>query len=118
MDNINIIGHVLRRLRKDNKLSQEKLAMEIGVATVTISKWENEHSNISNQNIESIAKYFGVSASTLTGVKEIEDPVLLTRLGKEELHEQESILLQNLMLSFERYAKKENSSYKDYPQKM
>jgi transcriptional regulator with XRE-family HTH domain len=115
---MNIIGDVLRRLRKDNKLSQEKLAMEIGVTTVTISKWENEKSNISNQNIKSMAKYFGVSASTLTRVKEIEDPVLLTRQSKEELNEQESILLQNLMLSFERYAKKENCSYKDYPQKM
>jgi hypothetical protein len=78
----------------------------------------NEQRNISNQNIKSMAKYFEVSASTLTGVKEKEDHVLLTRLSKEELYEKESILLQNLMQSFERYAKKENSSYKDYPQKM
>jgi hypothetical protein len=78
----------------------------------------NEQRNLSNQNIKSMAKYFEVSASTLTGVKEIEDPVLLTRLSKEELYEKESILLQNFIQSFERFAKKDNSSYKDYPQKM
>ena len=49
------LGKEIRDLRKDKKLSQEKLAKEVGISRVTLSKLENGYiANISIVAIDSI----------------------------------------------------------------
>ncbi len=53
--NLSNLGKEIRDLRKDKKLSQEKLAKEVGISRVTLSKLENGYiANISIVAIDSI----------------------------------------------------------------
>ena len=59
----------LKRLREQNKLTQEELAKDLGVHVKTISKWER---GIISPNIESLVilvKYFDVKAGVLIGTE-------------------------------------------------
>lgn len=57
----------LRELRKERKLTQEKLASEIGTTQLSISKWENGNNGISSKKALALADYFGVSVGYLFG---------------------------------------------------
>lgn len=58
----------LRELRKEAKLTQEALAMDIGVSKRTIISWEKaEKLSLKTEKAEQIAAYFGVSVSYLLG---------------------------------------------------
>lgn len=58
----------LRELRKEAKLTQETLAMDIGVSKRTIISWEKaEKLSLKTEKAEQIAAYFGVSVSYLLG---------------------------------------------------
>ena len=48
-------GKRLRQLRLQANLSQEKLAEHVGVATTTVSYWENAHNPVSFGKIPAIA---------------------------------------------------------------
>lgn len=58
----------LTNLRKNNKLSQEKLANDIGVARYTISDWENERTQPDNECLTKLSRYFNVSVDYLLGI--------------------------------------------------
>ena len=58
----------LTNLRKNNKLSQEKLANDIGVARYTISDWENERTQPDNECLKKLSIYFNVSVDYLLGI--------------------------------------------------
>lgn len=58
----------LRELRKEAKLTQEALAMDVGVSKRTIISWEKaEKLSLKTEKAEQIAAYFGVSVSYLLG---------------------------------------------------
>ncbi|NQL61420.1 helix-turn-helix transcriptional regulator [Streptococcus suis] len=57
----------LRELRKERKLTQEKLASEIGVSKITILRWENGERQIKPDKAQALADYFGVSVGYLLG---------------------------------------------------
>lgn len=57
----------LKELRKDEGLSQQALAQQIGVHYRTLQNWENGNSHIKPEKAEQIAAYFGVSVSYLLG---------------------------------------------------
>ncbi|HGK7331348.1 TPA: helix-turn-helix transcriptional regulator [Streptococcus suis] len=57
----------LRELRKERKLTQEKLASEIGTTQLSISKWESGKYGISSKKVLALADYFGVSVEYLLG---------------------------------------------------
>ena len=108
-----INGSVLRGLRKNNDLSQEKLAEIVNVSTSTISMWETEIKNIKEQHLYALADYFKVNVSTfLRGQEEVPKSVL----SRDELHKKENILLEKLMHSFEQYAQDKANSYDIYRQ--
>lgn len=51
----------LQLLRKQNNLSQEQLALKLGVSRQAISKWENDNTLPDINNIIKIAQLFNVS---------------------------------------------------------
>ncbi|CAM3109001.1 helix-turn-helix domain-containing protein [Streptobacillus ratti] len=67
------IGEKIKKLRKSNDLTMEKLAeifsKKYGTGTLksTISLWENEKQPLSIQSLEMYCNYFNVSLDYLTG---------------------------------------------------
>lgn len=59
------------RARK-GKMSQKKLAEEIGVEQSQISRWEDNPLSMSSKNLIKVALYFGVTIDELLGVKDKE----------------------------------------------
>ena len=59
MDIYNFVGERIRALRAGR--SQEALARELGVATNTVSRWETASHHPNLQDLEKIARFFGVS---------------------------------------------------------
>ncbi|HEW2855865.1 helix-turn-helix transcriptional regulator [Streptococcus sp.] len=55
----------IKELRKQAKLSQQTLADQIGVFRNTISNWETGYSQISLENAQKVAEYFGVTIEYL-----------------------------------------------------
>lgn len=62
----------IKELRKEKKLSQEKLAEELGVQKLTIWRWEHDSSAMTVRTAKKVADYFGVSASYLLNLPEPE----------------------------------------------
>ena len=60
-------GRVLRRLRKNNNLTQVQLASALGLAYSTISMYEREKREPDFETLEIIADYFNVSMDYLHG---------------------------------------------------
>ena len=60
-------GRRIKSLRNETGLSQEKFALKIGMDRTYYASVESGKRNISLQNIEKIAKGFGVSISQLFG---------------------------------------------------
>ena len=58
-------GRRIKSLRNETGLSQEKFALKIGMDRTYYASVESGKRNISLQNIEKIAKGFGVSISQL-----------------------------------------------------
>lgn len=67
------IGERIKFLRKNNNLTQEKLAEHLGVSYQAISKWECGLSNPDLYLIAPIARLFNISTDELLGVTENDD---------------------------------------------
>ena len=67
-----MIGERLRLLRKNRKISQEKLAEAIGVRKSTVSQYETNINDPSDPLKIGIAKYFNVSIDYLMGLTDSE----------------------------------------------
>ncbi|MHA2894773.1 helix-turn-helix domain-containing protein [Bacillus fungorum] len=64
---MNIIGERILELRKERKLTQEKIGENIGVSKQTISKYEKGTKIPSRENIEKLADFFNVPTDYLFG---------------------------------------------------
>ena len=67
------LGNKLQKLRKDKRMSQEKLAEELGVTRQAVSKWELDAALPDTANIIALSRLFDVSADYLLK-DEIEEP--------------------------------------------
>lgn len=63
----NYFAHNLKKLRKDNNLSQEQLADELGVSRQAVSKWESETAYPEMNKIIAICEKFNVNIDDLLG---------------------------------------------------
>lgn len=66
-----MLGETIKRLRMEQGLTQKELAEKLFVTPQAVSRWENGEVEPSVSTISSLAKIFGVSASTLLGEEEI-----------------------------------------------
>ena len=60
----------LKELRKEKKLSQKEIAKEMNISEKTLSRWENEESQIKPEKAQQLAEFFGVSVGYLLGYSE------------------------------------------------
>ena len=59
------IGHIIRRLRKEQGITQEELSEAIGVTPQAVSKWENGAGLPDISQLVPLANYFRVNMDTL-----------------------------------------------------
>ena len=61
----------ITKLRKEAGLSQEAFSEELNISRQAVSKWENGTAQPTNENLNRIAKFFGVTVSSLLDGEEI-----------------------------------------------
>lgn len=61
---------ILKKLREENKISQQKLANELKVSQSTVGMWENGKNKPEFDTLIKIADYFNVSVDYLLGKSE------------------------------------------------
>lgn len=72
-------GDIIKKLRKEHKLTQEDLGAIIGVQKSAIAKYENGRvENLKRSTIEKLATYFNVSPSYILGIQDGVDVKLPT----------------------------------------
>lgn len=60
-------GKIIAILLEERKSSNVKLANDLGVSAVTVSRWINGTTGITKENLKKIADYFNVTVECLTG---------------------------------------------------
>ncbi|HBF38230.1 MAG TPA: hypothetical protein DDW50_13020 [Firmicutes bacterium] len=65
-----IFGIRLRELREETNLSQRQLGENLGTTKTTINRYENDLREPEFATLIQIAKFFGVSADYLLGIKD------------------------------------------------
>lgn len=73
-------GNYLFKLRTDAGLSQNDLAIQLGVTNKAISKWENGKSKPTTDKLGKIANIFGVSVEQLLTLKQENKVVEITKI--------------------------------------
>lgn len=88
-----MLSERLKTLRKEKKITQQKLANLLGVSSGTIAMWETNKREPDFETLNRIADYFGVSTDYLLGRTSDEQPYVPVpelpnvyyRLGKEAM---------------------------------
>ena len=70
------IGHKILMLRKQQNITQEKLAAEMGVSIAAVSKWETGNSMPDIVMLCALADFFGVTTDELLGRNKMEEFVI------------------------------------------
>ena len=66
------IGEVIRQKRREKDLTQEEVALHLGVSFQSVSKWERGDGYPDITLLPAIANYFGISVDELLGMGELE----------------------------------------------
>ncbi|MBE6543478.1 MAG: helix-turn-helix transcriptional regulator [Ruminococcaceae bacterium] len=66
------IGKIIKRLRKENEMTQEELAEALNISAVAVSKWENELTMPDISQIIPLANIFGVTTDELFGLTDVD----------------------------------------------
>ena len=64
------IGKVIRKYRKEKSMTQEEMAVRLGVTAPAVNKWENENSFPDIMLLAPIARLLGISVDTLLCFRE------------------------------------------------
>jgi len=62
-----IFAERLREIRQERNISVFGLAEKLGVSHASISRWENNQSDITGENLVKVADFFGVTTDYLLG---------------------------------------------------
>lgn len=60
-----MLSDKIRELRKRSKISQEKLAEQIGVSRQAVTKWETSRGEPGVDSLIQLANYFGITVDEL-----------------------------------------------------
>ena len=75
------MGERIRKLRTEKGLSQEALAMALGISRQAVAKWEGEQSAPSAANLTAMAALFEVPVTAITAPRGGEAPWARRRWG-------------------------------------
>jgi len=64
------LSEKLKGLRTEKGLSILMLSKQVGIGVASISRWENNQSDIKGDQLIILAKYFGVSTDYLLGLED------------------------------------------------
>jgi len=76
---------MLRSLRKERKINQQKIAMDLQISQASISKYEVGSAEPDIRAIIKLAEYFNVSTDYLLGRSEIKIPLAMSDLTDTEI---------------------------------
>ena len=79
------IGKRIRELRTERLVTQEQLAVFLGVTPQAVSRWESQYSYPDIELLPAIADYFSVTTDELLGMRKRERELRLMELKKELL---------------------------------
>ena len=77
------IGKKIREFRAGRLVTQEQLAVFLGVTPQAVSRWESQYSYPDIEFLPAIADYFSVTTDELLGVKQDERALRLAEIRKE-----------------------------------
>ena len=107
------IGKRIRELRSERLVTQEQLAVFLGVTPQAVSRWESQSSYPDIELLPAIADYFSVTTDELLGVRKKERELRLAEIRKELLRlSDEGTLEENI--AFARRAAAEFPSEKSF----
>lgn len=86
------IGEKINSLRKENKMSQEKLAEKLGITRQSVSKWESGNTFPDIENIILLAKTFNITTDYLLGLGPRKAEKEIVEVEKEVIVEKEIIV--------------------------
>ena len=69
------IGKIIKKLRKENNMTQEDLANKLGITRGAVSLYEQDKRKIDYKSINKLADIFGVSSDYILGRIEKKDQV-------------------------------------------
>ena len=78
-----MIGQTIKALRKKKKVSQQKMADDLGISQPALACWETGTRRPDIETIPALADYFGVSTDTLLGVPSDEESEEIWALREE-----------------------------------
>ncbi|EAH3832852.1 helix-turn-helix transcriptional regulator [Listeria monocytogenes] len=97
---------MLKKLRKNENLTQDQLASKIGITRDTLANYETGRREPDFTTLKNIASYFEVSTDYLLGRDEIDNSDLLAAHIDDDLTEEERIEIEKY-LKFIRSQKEE-----------
>lgn len=77
------VSESIRKLRKDNDLTQEQFGAIAGVSPMAVSQWENGRAVPRMGAIQRLADYFDIPKSRIMG-DELEHELILSTLSDDE----------------------------------
>lgn len=80
------IGKKIRELRSERFVTQEQLAVFLGVTPQAVSRWESQYSYPDMELLPAIADYFSVTTDELLGIRKKERELRLVEIKKEIPH--------------------------------
>lgn len=98
-----LFGENLKKLRKENNLSQDELAEKVRVSRQSVSKWENGDSYPEMNNILELCKIFNCKINDLVndGIKDLDsmDEEIKMKVIKLEKNDQEKVKVLSKVIS-------------------
>lgn len=92
------IGEKIRKLRREQNLSQEDLALEIGVSRQTVHKWEIESMQPNAENLKALGDYFNIDINYF--FLDSDTPIINTETAVTELKPKSKYKLAILIILF------------------
>ncbi|MGN0401435.1 MAG: helix-turn-helix domain-containing protein [Acetatifactor sp.] len=80
------VGERLTQVREEHGRSQDWLAEKVCCSVITISRWENGHTQMKGEDISKVCTVLGISADYLLGLPVKTELGLLEGLNKLEIN--------------------------------
>ncbi|ENI1326527.1 helix-turn-helix transcriptional regulator [Listeria monocytogenes] len=92
-----MFANVLKKLRKNENLTQDQLASKIGITRDTLANYETGRREPDFTTLKNIASYFEVSTDYLLGKEEFDNNDLLAAHIDDDLTEEERIEIEKYL---------------------